>query len=181
MVISISGTHCTGKTTLINELKKDPFFKDAIFLSSSGKGLSKFGLNINTEGDSLTQLYLACRDFQQLVENRNNPLVILDRSIVDTFIYTRYLYYQKKIVKDTYDMTSYLLKVIIEFIDHIFLLKPTFDLVEEKERSMDKQFQMDIFDLFDSVQKKEDEGEITYLPDDLEGRINTIKEFLKTK
>lgn len=181
MVISLSGTHCTGKTTLVNELKKDPFFKDAIFLSSSGKGLSKFGLNINIEGDSLTQLYLACRDLQQLVENKGQSMVILDRSIVDTFIYSRYLYHHGKIDRDTFETVFFLLKKIIKFIDHIFLLKPTFDLVEGKERSMDKQFQMDIFDLFDSVQKKDDEEAITYLPNDLEGRINTIKEFFKTK
>lgn len=181
MVISISGTHCTGKTTLINELKKDPFFKEAVFLSSSGKGLSKFGLNINEGGDDLTQLYLTCRDVQQLVENHSNSMVILDRSIVDILIYSRYLYYHKRLQKDTYSNIFFLLTKVIQYIDHIFLLKPTFGLVAEPERSTNKEFQDEIFSLFDEVQKKDGGVDITYLPDDLNGRIETIKKFLKEK
>lgn len=183
MIISISGTHCTGKTTLINELKKDPFFKDAIFLSSSGKGLSKFGLHINENGDDLTQLYLACRDFQQIIENKGTKgVVICDRSIIDTYVYSKYLLRNARLRGSTLSIIESLFERVDKDIFHCFLVKPSFELVKESERSMDKKFQNKIFEIFDcSYNRAMEDGatNIEYLPDDLQGRINRIKEFIE--
>lgn len=180
MVISISGTHCTGKTTLVEKLKQMPEFKDVVFLKSTGKGLQDLGLKINEDGDYLTQLYIICKDIIQIIENKDKKLVICDRCFIDTYLYSYYLYRKKKLTNEQTHALGTLIESIetsFNFIDRIFLLKPTFEPQEEPERSLNLIFQKEIEGLFDDFQK-ENSQKVEYLPNKDDQRINRIKEYL---
>ena len=180
MVISLSGTHCTGKTTLVNALKEDPFFQNAVFLDSSGKGLSHLGIKINQGGDDISQLYFASKDLKQTLESQNEELVILDRSIIDTWIYTKYLYSQDKVSTPTMTAVSVIKNNLVKLIDHVFLLEPSFELVREAERSMNKGFQDTISGMFRSefLLSSAFLPDYSFLPNSLESRIETIKNYI---
>lgn len=184
MVISLSGTHCTGKTTLVNALKEDPFFQNAVFLDSSGKGLSHLGIKINQGGDDISQLYFASKDLKQTLESQNEDLVILDRSIIDTWIYTKYLYLRGEVYSPTMTAVSVIKNNVAPLIDHVFIFEPCFELVNEVERSMDKEFQDEVCGLFRSkfcLQNDVDNlPKFTFLPASLEARVESIKSYIES-
>lgn len=184
MVISLSGTHCTGKTTLVNALKEDPFFQNAVFLDSSGKGLSHLRIKINQGGDDISQLYFASKDLKQTLESQNEELVILDRSIIDTWIYTKYLYLRDKVSTSTMAAVSAIRSNVEPLIDHIFIFEPSFELVNEAERSMDKEFQSEVCGLFRSEFCLRNVGHpapgFTFLPASLEARVESIKSYIES-
>jgi deoxyadenosine/deoxycytidine kinase len=176
MIIAISGTHCTGKTTLVEELKKLPEFEKATFLKSTGKGLQNLSLKINEEGNFLTQFYIICRDIQQLIENRHKDLVILDRCHWDTYAYSKYLFQQGRITDEQLRLLGDLVTSIDKIIplDEMFILTPSFELKKGDERSMDLKFQSEVQDIFSILF----EGCSEVLPERTEDRINRIKEYL---
>ena len=186
MIISISGTHCTGKSTLVEALKKDPRLKNAIFLKSSGRELVEKNpqLKINEDGDFLTQMYILCRDIKQEIENGQKPIVICDRCFLDTFIYSTYLYRKGKIKESNWKSLLAMSTSHPVAFDKHFLLKPSFELQDEVNRSMNKEYQKDIYTLFDNYaehsNKFSDPGDLIfeYLPDDLESRIEHIINYI---
>lgn len=178
-IISISGTHCTGKSTLVESLKKCPELSEAVFLKSSGRELAQNNpkVRINEDGDFYTQFYQMSRDIATLLEVVGKKLVICDRSYIDTFIYSVYLFDKGKMsVRQMKLLEEVKLGIqnLVSF-DKVYLLKPSFELQKEKNRSMDQEFQQEIFELFDKHKLFNWE----YLPDDLESRIKIIIDYAK--
>lgn len=181
MIISISGTHCTGKSTLVGLLKKAPELKDAVFYKSSGRALAESNpyIKINEDGDFFTQLYILSRDVHNILENARQNLVICDRSFLDTYVYSLYLhqiehklsYQEMAVLQGLFDAVNSL----VQF-DKVFLLKPSFDLQQEKNRSMNSDFQTKIYQMFDRMRLPNWE----YLPDDDKGRVERFLEFVST-
>ena len=181
MIISLSGTHCTGKTTLFEGLRKELSSDfNVYFHRESGRSLKEqFSfLKNNEDGDFLSQFYFLSRNIQVLIEHSINSIVILDRCHLDTLIYSEYLWSkgklsdkQIKVLRDMYHQLDSLIKV-----DRHFLLKPSFPLQEEWDRSLDIEFQKEIQDRFDSWKACHNNCE--YLPDSLESRIETIKNYI---
>ena len=183
MIISISGTHCTGKSTLIEAMKKHPAFKDAVFLKSSGRALAKENsrIKVNEDGDFFTQFYQMSKDCHQLLEAMDNPLVICDRCYIDTHVYSCYLYDKGKLSLrqlETLNGMVLAMNSMVKF-DKVFLLKPSFELQNEENRSMNKDFQKEIFDKFDCYALRDTRFE--YLPDSLEFRINKLVSYVQGK
>lgn len=181
MIISISGTHCTGKSTLVELLKNDPTFKDAIFLKSSGRALAKANprIKVNEDGDFFTQFYQMTRDCQQLLEVMDKPLVVCDRSYIDTLVYSQYLHEKGKLSIYQMDLLkgmALMMDALVHF-DKVFLLKPSFDLKEEENRSMNVDFQKDVYNMFDELQIQESNWE--YLPNETELRIQRIVAYVQ--
>ena len=183
MIISISGTHCTGKSTLVELLKKHPVFQNAVFLKSSGRALAKENprIKVNEDGDFFTQFYQMTRDCNQLLEAMDKPLVVCDRSYLDTLVYSQYLYEKGKISiyqMDLLKRISQVMSAMVHF-DKVFLWKPSFELQAEENRSMNEEFQRDIYNMFDALRVHEPDWE--YLPDDNELRINRIVAYVQRK
>lgn len=181
MIISISGTHCTGKSTLVEALKKHPVFKDAVFLKSSGRALAKENsrIKVNEDGDFFTQFYQMTRDCYQLLEAMDKPLVVCDRSYIDTLVYSQYLHEKGKVSLYQMDLLrgmSLMMQAMVHF-DKVFLLRPSFELQAEENRSMSKDFQKDIYDMFDELQTNEPDWE--YLSNDSESRIKRIVAYVQ--
>ena len=73
---------------------------------------------------------------------------------------------------------SQMMSAMVHF-DKVFLLKPSFELQAEENRSMNEEFQRDIYNMFDALRMQEPDWE--YLPDGNEFRINKIVAYVQRK
>jgi len=134
-LISISGTHCSGKTTLLKELetsysvnRKDEDFK-VLFVDSVTRSLKKKGYPINNEESSnYDGTQIAC--LKQDLRNIQTAFLldgtyIFDRSLLDTFVYTTYLFRQKKVSTEAYEEIKSRWEGNKNSFDVIFLLNHT--------------------------------------------------------
>jgi len=144
MKIAITGTHSTGKTTLLNSIKQDVRSEEMLyrhkFFNELTRTIYKRGVTINESGDDMTQLLTNNVHINNLLEEN----FISDRCIIDSYSYTRYLYQQGKVSKWVYDYSYKLLQELCSKYDYIFWLRPEFDLQVDDVRSNDIQFQKDI-------------------------------------
>ena len=173
MKILITGTHCTGKSTLLNELKKTlPGFK---FIGGVTREAKKFGLGINKDGNDHTQLYCACKDVINLLQNKKKN-VVYDRSIIDSFVYTLYLLQQGKVLPTTYNIIKQLFMQYKQEFDYIFWLRPEFEIVDDNVRDTDTEFQAVIDIIFDEISPIV--GNFNMLTGTTEERITQIKKII---
>ena len=138
-------------------------------------------IKVNEDGDFFTQFYQMTRDCNQLLEAMDKPLVVCDRSYLDTLVYSQYLYEKGKISIYQMDLLKRMFQVMSAMVhfDKVFLLKPSFELQAEENRSMNEEFQRDIYNMFDALRVHEPDWE--YLPDDNELRINRIVAYVQRK
>lgn len=179
MVVSISSTHNTGKTTLIESLKKETFFSKFNFIGSPTRKAKKEGMSINNQADNYddTQLFCLQHDLEVISNyNRTGQHYILDRSLLDTYIYSKYLHRNNK-VSD---------KVYLDVLDawkqyhHIYNLfivpnKNDVELVMDGDRIDDRGFRQDIHELF--LVEFLDMKNILQVSGTTEQRIQQIKEY----
>ena len=85
MLITFTGSHCTGKTTLLKELQKQECLKDFTFVDEVTRKLPRNKINKN--GTDETQLTI----MNMHIENSKLPHAILDRGSFDGDAYTSYL------------------------------------------------------------------------------------------
>lgn len=122
MKIAISGAQCSGKTTLLNELKNDEAFKDYHFFDSFSNKIVKNNehsenTTINTQ---LQMLYYSLSNLENTYENE-----IHDRCILDVFIYSQAsniynIFSDKEIIK--LDLFKLALEKMLNYFDIIFIL-----------------------------------------------------------
>ena len=138
-------------------------------------------IKVNENGDFFTQFYQMTRDCNQLLEAMDKPLVVCDRSYLDTLVYSQYLYEKGKISICQMDLLKRMFQMMSAMVhfDKVFLLKPSFELQAEENRSMNEEFQRDIYNMFDALRVYEPDWE--YLPDGDELRINRIVAYVQRK
>jgi len=149
--ILITGTHSTGKSTLLEELKKLDKFRDFKFIGGVTRSARNLGLEINESGDEYTQLYCMCKDFLNLIENEDSK-VIYDRSILDTLIYSLYLY--DKLPSWVIDINRSMCNLLIKKFDLIVWLRPEQEIDDDSVRSMNMDFQIEVDYMFDRFFKQ---------------------------
>ena len=152
MLVSFTGAQSSGKTTLLRE-----------FLESNAWGsvdevtrrIRRGGFEINDDGSNYndTQLAIFADHIQNLFtysgKDMNN---ILDRCIVDGFVYTRYFRTQGKVNEFVDKMFSYALGRYIEKYDCIFYTNPyDVPLINDGERSMSESFRSQIIKLYEEL------------------------------
>ena len=150
MNIAIVGTHCTGKTTLIDKFIET--FPDWEKISSPTRGAVNFGLKINEEGDSLSQLYMVSSDMKTFVENnglKDYPNLIFDRCFLDTYIYTADMVGRGQCKKVISQICYEYWDLMKEYFDFIFWVRPEFGLVGDGTRSTEVEFQKKIDTAFE--------------------------------
>ena len=117
MKIGFCGTMSVGKTTLVNNLKEFPEFKDYDFRTERSKYLRDLGIPLNTDSTLKGQImFLAERTAELLNEN-----IITDRTLIDVIAFT-------KVAKsiDYYHAEAFcdLASKLINEYDHIFYVSP---------------------------------------------------------
>lgn len=185
--IAIVGTHSTGKSTLIQDLKEklSPTLSDYYFIKQVNRECHKYGLKINEEANDLTQLYIAANDLKQIVEAPQDKTIISDRCILDTLIYTLSMWKKDQIKEITFGAVLQMFSESIGRYTHLIWLRPDFEVVEDGVRSMDEVWRNELDGYFMSwigniknpVSGREDIQVIT-LTGSREERVNKFIEII---
>lgn len=145
MRIVFTGAHGTGKTTLLNELRPEFEKLDYRIETSVSRYVKKLGLKINEAGDDDTQnLIMAIMAQNALIY----PNLVSDRCIIDTLMYSRYMYDRGSINSETMLKAEITADKIKPLYDLIFWLRPEFEIEDDGLRSVDKEFQKDMDEYF---------------------------------
>lgn len=168
--IAISGAQCSGKTTLINLMKKHSYFKNFDFIESFSNKIAKTSKEHSENTNLVTQLQMLYHSVNAL-KNISTPTVH-DRCILDVIVYTGI---NKDI--DLKLFTDSLIKYYKQF-DFIFVLdSENIPLESNGIRSIDPEFRSKINNIF----KKVDLENVVHLDSKLDpdSRILKIIETLK--
>lgn len=177
MKILITGTHSTGKSTLLSALQSESKFKDFLFIGGVTREAKQLGLSINQEGDISTQIFCASTDVLNILKNKDKD-VVYDRSIVDTFIYSKYLWGEGKLPYHIYQSIFTYYYYYKDSFDYIFWLRPEFDLVDDGVRDTDLSFQSEIDKLFELEFKSINHS---ILSGDTESRVKQLIDIINGK
>tara|TARA_B110000495_G_C23042266_1_gene626094 strand:+ start:5769 stop:6329 length:561 start_codon:yes stop_codon:yes gene_type:complete len=185
MIISFTGAQSTGKTTLLNIMHNSPAFRKWSFINEVTRKVARKGHIINDIGDSLdvTQLFI----INEHLKNHHLPGdVILDRCMLDGYIYTKYLHSKGKVNDWVYEYAENMLTILLSKIDIIFYTDPRdVELHDDGTRSTNKQFRQDIINEYDNYLTKyrlckdcNNLPDIINLQGDVPTRLHTITRTL---
>lgn len=187
MLIGFTGAQCTGKTTLLNLLKKKLNSSEWNFVPEVTRKVMREGLKINEAGDDVTQLFILKEHLQNHVVDANEKWV-LDRCILDGYVFTRWLYEQGSVEKWVMNYACNLLGMLGERLDHILYTEPDdIPIEDDGERSINVQFRNDIVNIYEDIMeysmstpgKDTWRNKIVRLSGSVEQRMNTIESILK--
>ena len=145
MRVAIIGTHASGKTTLCNKLYKCMWFDYYHFAKEPMREVARLGFQVNEKADDASQLAMVSLHLHNLLFKN----AVMDRSLLDAYIYAKYLNQTSGIVSDetTEFIHSLMLKNIHRY-DYLFLCEPEFELQNDGFRSTDLKFRNDIAEMF---------------------------------
>lgn len=178
--ISISGTHSIGKTTLIEQLKKEKEFKDWLFIPGPTRTLRELGFSINNEDSNYdpTQMMCLAIDIQNLQKQGN---ILQDRSLLDTVIYTMYLMKEGKVSKEVGRVVR---DIFLSFCSQydLFIIpdKNDVELVQDGVRNEDHDFRNQIEEMMFECLKSENLKYIVVKGTN-EERIKQVKKIIKNE
>lgn len=174
MKIAFCGTQSTGKTTLLNEMIKWKEFGDYFISTNISRTLQQQGYPINEEGDYLTQVLIE----EKHIENLTHSNLLADRSILDAYIYSYYLFLHGKITEvEMSDLEEIFEKYVFDY-DMLFYIKPEFPLFKDGVRSESEEFRREIDNLFDQFIQLYELPQMVLVSGTLEERIQTIRKII---
>jgi nicotinamide riboside kinase len=148
MRIGITGAQSVGKTTLLNALRSEPFFKDYAICNEVTRQVKALGFSINEQGNDNTQNIIMLKHLENITLYDN---MITDRTALDCLVYTRYLWYKNQVNSTTLsNITNLYLKIIPKY-DILFYIDPEFDIEVDGVRSADMTFRDDIVKEFKQI------------------------------
>ena len=174
MKISFTGAGCSGKSTLLKKCTE--YYDDKFtYVTEITRPIARMGLPINEDGNDDTQRAIIDAHIQ------NNKLddVIMDRCIVDGYVYTEWLFNQQKVNGETYEYAYNTLDDILNDLDIIFYCCPL-EMEDDGERSTNESFQGDIANSITQLLYQEDwnltyKGKLVTLEGDVDKRFSDIK------
>lgn len=146
MKIGLAGAQSVGKTTLLNALRSEKFFKSFTVCDEVTRRVKSYGFNINENGDNTTQRLIMQEHIVNIFLNEN---MITDRTALDGLIYSTYLFKKNKIDADTMKYVQTVYQKTISNYDYLFYISPEFDVEDDGERSTNVQFRDEIVTLFE--------------------------------
>ena len=178
MRIAFTGSHSTGKTTLLEAVRETKKLKDIAIITEVVRNFQKnYNIKLNEQSDSFSQL-LICNEYLKIL--LTNDHFLSDRSMIDCLVYTTWLYRntQSNIPDFVIRYQEALLNEYMKLYDHIFYTPIEFPLVEDGVRSSKSEYR----DQIDSICKEvieEFKIPITILTGTVEERLNTFFETIK--
>ena len=177
MIISFTGPQNTGKSSLLNKMSTDPAFRTFSFVPEVTRLVKKkYDLNINEQGDHMTQICILNHHFENYLKYKDKN-VVLDRCILDGYVYTKYMYIQGKVTHQVVDYASYLFNLLMDKVDIIFYPEHNIPIEDDGVRSINTDFRNIIISIFEETIKLSKIPVIT-LEGDIENRFNTIKKII---
>ncbi len=171
MLIAFTGTHSTGKTTLLNMLKtkRDNEFKDYEFIDEITRDMLNLGFSINELGNDLTQLHIILSHYRNTLKTN----AVMDRCVVDGYCYTKYLFEKGSVNSTTMLEAEKSFNCLIDKYDVLFWLKPEFGVVDDGVRSTNDEFRDRVNAIFEDVFKTP-RSNVVVLTGTIENRMNQI-------
>jgi len=170
MRIGITGAQSVGKTTLLNALRSEKFFKNYAICDEVTRRVRSYGIPINEDGTGITQRLIMN---EHIVNIFMNDKMLTDRTALDGLVYTLYLHKKGKIDPKTLLYVDSVFKKVINCYDHLFYIEPEFDIVDDGERSINPLFRDEIVEYFDSVITK-NKLSVTRIKGSVRNRVDTI-------
>lgn len=171
--IVFTGTHSTGKSTLVNALQ--PLLNDDSYVIT---GVSRFinkhyKLPVNEKSTRETQ-YKIEEVYDFLEKFHEDKIRLADRSIIDRYAYSKY----NNLQLDDYFKT--MIPAKLSLYTHIFYIPPEIQLVDDSFRSLDTDYRLAIDAL---IKNKLDEYNIPYciVHGSVEERVNQVMDVLDIK
>jgi len=175
MKISFTGTGCSGKSTLLKKCVE--YYGDKFtYVREVTRPIARKGLPINEDGNDDTQRAI----IDAHIHNNKLDNVIMDRCIVDGYVYTNWLFGQKKVLEETCMYAWNTFNDIVNDMDIIFYCRPL-QMEDDGERSTNKDFQKDIDNIMTNLLYKDPwhtpfKGALVILKDeDVDKRFEHIK------
>lgn len=183
MRVSFSGAQSSGKTTLLNMCKE--VYKDYKFVDEVTRYVRRtYDVKINEIGGTETQLYILAEHIKNHLRSDEN--LILDRCILDGYVYTKYQVINNKVSEQVLHAFNGVYGVLIDKLDYIFYTDPNdVKLVDDGERSVDFKFREDIIAMFEDLitykMSPANREKIVRLSGTVEDRMNIIGEYINGK
>ena len=151
MKIAISGTACTGKTTYINDfLKKWSMYETSS--STYREVLKEKNLPHSSNGTEESQKLILNYLVDQAIECSKKDYVILDRCVLDNFVYTSWLFLNGKVSEKFLEECRTLTRETLKLYDIIFFIPLTkvapVKLIEDSLRDPDPVYRAEIDNIF---------------------------------
>jgi len=177
MKIGITGTHSTGKTTLLNALRSEPLLRNYEVCDEVTRQIKSWGFDINEAGTDVTQRLIMMKHIENIVLYED---MITDRTVLDGLVYTRWLFEHDRISSDTFLYAEEVFDAIWDEYDYMFWLRPEFALIEDGVRSNNLEFRKEIDHLFDHYITTKNLN-VVHVTGSVRERINKIIEVLDGK
>ena len=183
MRVSFTGAQSTGKTTLLNKCKE--VYKDYKFIDEVTRYVKKtYDVKINEIGGTETQLYILAEHIKNHLRSDEN--LILDRCILDGYVYTKYQVINGKVSEQVLHAFNGVYGVLMDKLDYIFYTDPSdVKLVDDGERSIDYKFREDIIAMFEDLitykMSPANREKIVRLSGTVDERMKIIEKYLNEK
>ena len=174
MKIGLCGTMSVGKTTLVNELKNLPEFKDYHFRTERSKYLSDLGIPLNTDSTLKGQLVFAAERASELLQEN----IITDRTIIDVMAFCNLSTSMEDYEKE--QINGVLWNLIKDY-DIIFYVNPEGVKMEDNGvRETNMKYRNDIDKEIKTIlnMHRSAPGKVIEVKGTIEERINQIKDTL---
>lgn len=175
MRIAFSGTLCTGKTTLIKELAKQPEFKNYKIIPEPIRLLDPAKYKLNEHADDNTQIKIQ----QIYLDNLRYNNTLMDRCGLDGFCYAEYAYKHNKLSKQTLDFCQKLYNLTKDNYDIIFYIRSEFALVNDGFRTFDDAIRYELQDIFDNNIKSN--NKVVIIGGSVSERVKRVMSVFKDK
>lgn len=186
MNITFTGPQCSGKTTLLKQMKQTSGIMDQFFYIDEVTRLVKreFNVGINEEGaNDVTQLLIINKELENLFKYNYEMWpgfrgVVHDRCLLDGLVFTEYFYSKKLVSSVVCAQALYYWNKFHSKYDIIFYPDPhEIKLEDDGERSTDREFRDAIIKLYeeDYLKKFLWKDRVHILKGTVEERMEQIK------
>lgn len=156
-LFTFTGAQSTGKTTLLNKVK-DLYPNRFEYVTEVTRRIQRLGVSINDDAKNydLTQSLIIGDHLINYMKIHDQPQenmtdILLDRCIVDGYIYTKYFYKHGKVSSKILNFAEYWFKELTPKYDVIFYTNPgDVKLIDDGVRSTKAEFRQEIIDLYET-------------------------------
>ena len=175
MKVTFTGPQSSGKTTLLNKCK-DVYGPTYRIVDEITRKVGERGFAINEDANNITQLLILNSHIENAILPGN---AILDRCIIDGYIYTKYLHKKGKVNRYCVDYAYRLHEELISKYDLFFYTNPhDVPLVDDGVRSASKAFRDTIIEYFEDYMRLHDTSKFVILKGTVEERMAEIEKRL---